>query len=389
MHICINGVWGSGKTTTVMGIIDYLERNDEKTRPLVLYLDIWKYEHYQEPLFALLKVMQKELPQIFDTIMNDIQRNKIKLQIGFNLPFLDVAMSEIKDDRYDRLLNEAEYIDALNEILIKVVRKFKEERSNELIIFIDELDRAKPDFALRTIEMLHHLQDDLPTHIIYSVDMNQLSSVIKHYYGYEYNVEVFTHKVFDEIISLKKLTKDEINLYIDRKIKNFQTKYDARRIRSLIVRYMSLNQLESLRTLNKICESIARKLQIGYFKQVHRDFSLDKYYLESRKYTKGYIELLVVLEIFSLTKPMKIYDFLRGDSIEELLNFIAARKQGESNKELEHLIATSFYFDKDMGTALNYVDLTNEEILIGIRRIFVPENEGFEGESVFSIGEMF
>lgn len=58
-HICINGVWGSGKTTTILGIIDQLTQIDNVTKPLVLYLDAWKYEHYQDPLFALLKVMQK------------------------------------------------------------------------------------------------------------------------------------------------------------------------------------------------------------------------------------------------------------------------------------------------------------------------------------------
>lgn len=65
MHICVNGVWGSGKTTTIMGIIDQLDKIDDATKPLVLYLDAWKYEHYQNPLFALLKVMQKESSEKF------------------------------------------------------------------------------------------------------------------------------------------------------------------------------------------------------------------------------------------------------------------------------------------------------------------------------------
>lgn len=125
--------------------------------------------------------MQKELPEIFKIIMNNIQTNGIEPQIGLNLPFIDIYMPKNRDNKYNRLLNEAEYIDALNETMITAVKKFKEEKSNELIIFIDELDREKPDFALRTIEMFHHLQDELPTHIVYSVDINQLSSIIKHY----------------------------------------------------------------------------------------------------------------------------------------------------------------------------------------------------------------
>ncbi|HLQ83398.1 MAG TPA: P-loop NTPase fold protein, partial [Pseudogracilibacillus sp.] len=180
-HICINGVWGSGKTTTVLGIIDQLKKIEEQIKPSVLYLDAWKYEHYQDPLFALLKVMQKKLPEIFEIIKNDFQRKGIEPQVGLNLPFFNIALSKNREDTFNRLLNESEYIDALNETMITAVKTFKEENSNDLIIFIDELDRAKPDFALRTIEMFHHLQDELPTHIVYSVDVNQLSSIIKHY----------------------------------------------------------------------------------------------------------------------------------------------------------------------------------------------------------------
>src|SRR5699024_1561063 len=125
------------------------------------------------------------------------------------------------------------------------------------------------NFALRTIEMFHHLQDELPTHIVYSVDMNQLSSIIKHYYGYEYNVEIFTHKVFDEVISLKKLARKDIELYIDGKIRDIGTHFNVEDVRNLIMKYLKLNQIESLRTLNKTCENVVRQLETGYFKAIY------------------------------------------------------------------------------------------------------------------------
>src|SRR5699024_212088 len=203
----------------------------------------------------------------------------IKLQAGLNLPSFNLTMAKNEHDPYNRFLNESEYIDVLNKMMIEAVKKIKEERSTELVVFIDELDRAKPDFALRTIEMFHHLQDELPTHIVYSVDMNQLSSIIKHYYGYEYNIEIFTHKVFDEVVPLKKLTKDEVVSYIDGKLASLSINYHIRNLRELMMKYMKHNQLESLRTINKVCESIARKLQIGYFKPNQDVFFRSRYYL--------------------------------------------------------------------------------------------------------------
>lgn len=385
-HICINGVWGSGKTTTILVIIHHLEKLNDEDKPLVLYLDAWKYEHYQHPLFALLKVMEEKLPNIFKEIQSDIQKKGIGLQVGVNSPFFGVTLSENKDDTYNRLMSEAEYIDVLNQTMIKAVKKFKEERANELILFIDELDRAKPDFALRTLEMFHHLQDDLPTHVIYSVDMNQLSSMIKHYYGYEYNVEIFTHKVFDEVITLKKLTKNEISTYIEEKLRDLSVGYNVRMLRELMMKYMKQNQLESLRTINKVCESLREKLNTGYFKRNQNR----SYYLEDfgREVREGYIELLVVLELFTLTDPMKIYDFLRGDNISELLNFILAR--GKVSKGIGFLIEASYDYRKGSDDYLDYSKLSMEERIKGLKKVFVPVNEvSFEKALVFSNGEIF
>lgn len=389
-HICINGVWGSGKTTTILGIINHLHKIEEE-KPLVLYLDAWKYEHYQDPLFALLKLMQQELPEIFDIIKSDFQKRGIEPQAGLNLPFVNLAISKNEHDTYNRLLSESEYIDVLNEMMINAVKKFKEERANELIIFIDELDRAKPDFALRTIEMFHHLQDELPTHVVYSVDMNQLSSIIKHYYGYEYNIEIFTHKVFDEVVPLKKLTKDEVASYMDGKLASLSVNYHIRNLRELMMKYMKHNQLESLRTINKVCESIARKLQIGYFKPNQDGFFRSRYYLGGNNSESlwGYVELLIVLEVFMLTDSMKVYEFLRGENINELLSFILEKEKDIGSEKMQHLITRSYNYDKEKENHLSYLDLNDEEKNIGIRRLFVPVDGIFENESIFSDREIF
>src|SRR5690625_4065704 len=63
-HICINGVWGSGKTTTIFGIINEI-KNGHDDVPLVLYFDVWKYEHYEEPVFALLKIIREENTDLY------------------------------------------------------------------------------------------------------------------------------------------------------------------------------------------------------------------------------------------------------------------------------------------------------------------------------------
>src|SRR5699024_11173985 len=326
---------------------------------------------------------------IFDIIKDDFQKREIKLQAGLNLPSFNLTMSKNEYAPYNRFLNESEYIDVLNKMMIEAVKKIKEEKSNELVIFIDELDRAKPDFALRTIEMFHHLQDELPTHVVYSVDMNQLSSLIKHYYGYEYNVEIFTHKVFDEVISLKKLSRDEIAAYIDLKFETLSVNYSITSLRNLIMKYMNHNQLESLRSINKVCESIVQKLQSGYFKPSQDVFLRFKYYLGRDDFLWGYVELLIALEVFMLIDSMKVYEFLRSENINELLNYIQMKEMNNDRNELEDLIAASYNYDKEKEEHLSYSELTEGEKITGIRKLFVPITKEYGSESVFSSDEIF
>src|SRR5690625_6737868 len=111
--------------------------------------------------------MQKKLPEIFEIIKNDFQRKGIEPQVGLNLPFFNIALSKNREDTFNRLLNESEYIDALNETMITAVKTFKEENLNDMIIFIDELDREKPDLSLITIEMFNNFKDYLLSHIDY------------------------------------------------------------------------------------------------------------------------------------------------------------------------------------------------------------------------------
>src|SRR5699024_2133989 len=263
----------------------------------------------------------------------------------------------------------------------------KEERSNNLIIFIDELDRAKPNFALRTIEMFHHLQDSLPTHIVYSVDMNQLRSIIKHYYGYEYNVEIFTHKVFDEVIELKKLSRKDIEYYIDNQIRKVGTSFNIEKIRNYIIKHLKLNHIESLRTINKMCENVIGRLSKGYFKSINSSFETGYYYYlgnEGYHVLWGYVELIIVLETYSLNEPIKIYEFSRGENIKELLNYILDQEDRSLNKNLGDLIEKSFNYGKSQEKHKTYSELSEHEMIIGLKRLFVPNDKEYERESVFA-----
>lgn len=386
-HVCIDGVWGSGKTTTVFGIINYLNKElDKEHRPLTIYLNVWKYEHYEHPLFALLKVMEENLPSIFDKIKAEFKEKSLDVQLEVNSPLFGISLNTSKDGQHKKILSQAEYIDVLNNLLIDVVKFYKQENGNKLVIFIDEIDRAKPDFALRVIEMFHHLQDDLPTHIVYSVDMNQLNSIIKHYYGYEYNVEIFSHKVFDTVIPLKKLTDKEIENYIIDKINKHNTFISSGDIVQQLLKYLSSSQKESLRSINRVCANIVRKLNLSYFSSRGQGNANRVYFLGENKYFYAYIELLVVLEVISLNNPMKVTEYLNGGNLKELGDFIIDHKENQEYYYglLNLLFASYNYVESEQAEDIEYYDLNDVQIVTALKNIFNPPKRSlYSNKSVF------
>lgn len=384
-HVCINGVWGSGKTTTVLGIVNYLNKIEkDKENPLVLYIDAWKYEHYEHPLFMLLKVMEENAKEIINYIENDMGKMSFEPQIGINVPFLSFSISQKNTSTQNQVLNYAEYVDELNKMMLTAVRKFKEENGNHLIIFIDELDRVKPDFALKTLEMFHHLQDELPTHIVYSVDMNQLNSIVKHYYGYEYNVEIFIHKVFDSVILLKKLTKQELIEYIGKNLTLCGVKYNINSIIEIIFKYLSSEQSESLRTINKICQKIALNLKKGYFISEQYTSLRSSFYLGNSKDENlwGYVELYIFLEVLSLNDPLVVRRILNGKSIDVLYNLLLEANAFEGSSRLLDLVYTSFKHNNSIAKSKQEID--RDDAIIGLRKLFVSPTREYTYNSVFS-----
>jgi len=90
------------------------------------------------------------------------------------------------------------------------------ERGNRLVVFIDELDRCKPSFAVHLLEQIkHYLCDDRITFVI-SVNLEELQHTIKHYYGGAFDACRYLDRFFDLRISLPPADKsrfyDEIGL---------------------------------------------------------------------------------------------------------------------------------------------------------------------------------
>ena len=68
------------------------------------------------------------------------------------------------------------------------------ERAQKLIIFIDELDRCRPSFAIEMLERIKHYFDDERVIFVVSLNKEQLIHTITSYYGSGFDATRYLNK---------------------------------------------------------------------------------------------------------------------------------------------------------------------------------------------------
>gem|GEM_PF-5951023 len=89
------------------------------------------------------------------------------------------------------------YID-LEEIMKKTIEGLNKISSDKtIILFVDELDRCSPEFAIKVLERMHHISQSVNNiQIIYSIDKKQIEETVRNIYGQKVNAKDYLKKFF-------------------------------------------------------------------------------------------------------------------------------------------------------------------------------------------------
>tara|TARA_R110001583_G_scaffold156905_1_gene308825 strand:+ start:183 stop:1700 length:1518 start_codon:yes stop_codon:yes gene_type:complete len=135
----------------------------------------------------------KELKAIFDSAaesLNDINTDKTKTQLG---SFADEAFGKHK-------LHKSFSKQFKTEIrnLFEAVNNRKNEPKEKTYIFVDELDRCRPTYAIEMLETVKHLFDIPNVIFVLSTDTEQLEHSIKAVYGEGFNSREYLSRFFNQ-----------------------------------------------------------------------------------------------------------------------------------------------------------------------------------------------
>lgn len=287
-----------------------------------IYYNAWEYDNENDPissfLYYLLKMLNKRVPtDKVRKISSNLIKNVIeKLSLGW------VKLSdEGKENTIENVLSSVLETEKVREEIKKLRNELKEEKFNNLVIIIDELDRCRPTYALKIVEMIKHYLKMENILIICMTDIKQLSNCIGSVYGKEYDSNMYLDKIFDFKFSIPTSNFDKKN-YINMKIDaQVDDNYFFDMTCMEVIDYLDL----TLRNIDKY---------IGYVKTMFIKSNNNDMNFTAR----AFVEYLFVPYYIGalLFKPTLYEEFLKGN-FEDYFNFCKREKVLRKVKQIYSL----------------------------------------------------
>lgn len=190
----ISAEFGMGKTF----FCDKLQQVLLKDKVKVGKLNIWETDFYENPLIPILAELNrlycskgKKLPsKIVDSIGHFSANTlssicEISARIASNTVLGVDAVDVCKEKFSSKTIYDdySEYQKALKELKTSLTKWSSKQEDKPIVIIIDELDRCKPDYAVKTLEVLKHIFDIPGFVFVLTIDEEQLKNSVQTLFG--------------------------------------------------------------------------------------------------------------------------------------------------------------------------------------------------------------
>ena len=208
--LAVDGAWGSGKTVFLKMWAQFLRNR----RFQVAELNAWETDFSDDPLMALYAAFEDGLGR---------SNTKATLKTGVR------AISKIASDAIPLLPDVAEALTIAKERsepsakarlsrfrdAEKAIGEFKRALKAAtkgrlpLVILVDELDRCRPDYAIRFLEATKHIFDVERIVFILGVNLSELAHSVSALYGTDFDGETYLRRFVDRSIYIPQADRVE------------------------------------------------------------------------------------------------------------------------------------------------------------------------------------
>ncbi len=216
--IAIDGDWGVGKSWFGIHLKKLIECEDEFR---AMWIDAFEADWDDDPVLTLIAVIASELPDedrqnFFNSISPLVAKaipSAVKLTAkvaakiaGVNEDLADGIGEIFKDSgeevirkKLDELATRKKTLEYLKSSISACVAKSK---GAKVVVFVDELDRCSPAYAVRLLERLKHLFDIDGVVFILLWHRRQISKAVEAFYGSGTDGAMYLDKFVDYPLSL-------------------------------------------------------------------------------------------------------------------------------------------------------------------------------------------
>lgn len=248
--ISLDGKWGSGKTffikhtqllmsvklyeerkadfTSIFGKYDdekystikYKVSNLDQCDVFPFYYDAWDNDSDPFPVLSILYSIcksldnglleKKSIKENFNSILSCLSKSA---PILFGVPDIYGCIKQINDDfkssrNKELLLPVTDHHSIIESIkaLIKVV--IDNSHCKSIVIFVDELDRCNPSYAVRLLEDIKHYFSIDNVTFVFSVNLSELQHMVKMVYGDKFDAFRYLDRFFDIRLNLPAIDQE-------------------------------------------------------------------------------------------------------------------------------------------------------------------------------------
>lgn len=309
-----------------------------------VYFNAWEHDDEDDPIISIIYSLIRQFNLIENTKYEDssIIDKTIDLANIISLGKINISKNIKKED----LLERVKIKDTIKGLAQDILDSIIKENCEKLILFIDELDRCNPLYAIKLLERIKHYFNNDRLVIVVTTNLDELSSTVSSVYGEHFSSYKYLDKFFDMKLELPAVDKDKFITTFDLDINKDKNAYFSIIVKD-IIEYNNLEMRETSRYLSLI-RHFEKKVFNGDTTGFYRQYTLNDFLL---------IPYIIGLYVADINKYNK---FIGGNGKSDLLLF------SKNNDIVIDLCKTMFYPNKSKSS----LELTNEIILEDLGKFY-------------------
>lgn len=329
--IALDGVWGSGKTFFVQQVKMVLDaccrssedadkqsvrhkwttmhdgKQPEFQSQLCVYYDAWENDNDEDPVlslvYSILQDVDVESPFEKESGIFDKGAAIAECLSGRNITAV-VDSLKSKDalaDLRKKKQIQSEVKSFFDELLV--------ERADRLVIIVDELDRCKPEYAVRLLERVKHYFADDRISFVFSTNIKELQHTISNFYGEGFDAVRYFDRFFDLRITLPPVDMDSYLRSI-----SFDKQYAVDRVCYELIKQYGLSMRESSRFIQDV--------KLAVYEPTHESRKYNFRFSDEKGELFGLMYIVPLLIALKITAEELYNQFVAGENAAPLVRLL-------------------------------------------------------------------